>query len=43
MQKADMGMKNPVDMLYFSQPWMFIAKFPILLFLEGKYIYHLKL
>ncbi|XP_015376748.1 PREDICTED: solute carrier family 35 member C2-like [Diuraphis noxia] len=36
MQKADMGMKSPVDMMYFSQPWMFIAIFPISLFLEGK-------
>ncbi|XP_001944755.4 solute carrier family 35 member C2 isoform X2 [Acyrthosiphon pisum] len=35
MQKADMGMKSPVDMMYFSQPWMFIAIFPISLFLEG--------
>jgi len=43
MQKADMGMKSPVDMMYFSQPWMFITIFPISLFLEGEYIYHLKL
>ncbi|XP_026810669.1 solute carrier family 35 member C2 isoform X3 [Rhopalosiphum maidis] len=35
MQKADMGMKSPVDMMYFSQPWMFITIFPISLFLEG--------
>jgi len=41
MQKANMGMKSPVDMMYFSQPWMFIAIFPISLFLEGKNIYRL--
>lgn len=35
MQKADMGMKSPLDMMYFSQPWMFITVFPISLFLEG--------
>lgn len=36
MQKADLGMKSPVDMMYYSQPWMFIAIFPISVFLEGK-------
>lgn len=38
MQKADMGMKSPVDMMYFSQPWMFITIFPISIFFEGKII-----
>lgn len=36
MQKADIGMKSPLDMMYFSQPWMFITIFPISLLLEGK-------
>jgi len=35
MQKADMGIQSPVDMMYFSQPWMFITIFPISVFLEG--------
>ncbi|VVC45032.1 Sugar phosphate transporter domain [Cinara cedri] len=35
MQKADMGIKSPVDMIYFSQLWMFIAIFPMSVFLEG--------
>jgi len=39
MQKADMGMKSPLDMMYFSQPWMFITVFPISLFLEGKWTF----
>lgn len=37
MQKADIGIKSPLDMMYFSQPWMLITIFPISMFLEGKY------
>lgn len=37
MQKADMGIKSPVDMMYYSQPWMFVTIFPISLLLEGKF------
>lgn len=36
MQKANINLKSPVDMLYFSQPWMFITIFPISVYLEGK-------
>lgn len=36
MQKADMDLKSPIDMIYFTQPWMFITIFPISIFLEGK-------
>jgi len=39
MQKADMGMKSPLDMMYFSQPWMFVTVFPISLILEGKWTF----
>ncbi|XP_050430442.1 solute carrier family 35 member C2-like isoform X3 [Adelges cooleyi] len=35
MQKADIGLKSPVDMIYFTQPWMLLSVFPIFLFLEG--------
>lgn len=33
-----MDLKSPVDMIYFSQPWMFITIFPISIFLEGKLV-----
>ncbi|XP_050535353.1 solute carrier family 35 member C2-like isoform X3 [Daktulosphaira vitifoliae] len=35
MQKSDLGLKSPVDMIYFTQPWMLLSVFPIFLFLEG--------
>ncbi|XP_074097468.1 solute carrier family 35 member C2-like [Cotesia typhae] len=36
MQKSKLGVKNPVDMMYYMQPWMLIAIFPIALWFEGE-------
>uniref|UniRef100_A0A2S2QZ72 Solute carrier family 35 member C2 n=1 Tax=Sipha flava TaxID=143950 RepID=A0A2S2QZ72_9HEMI len=40
MQKAELCVKSPVDMMYFSQPWMLISIFPIFVFLEGNDFYN---
>lgn len=35
MQKSKLGVKSPVDMMYYMQPWMLLAIFPIALWFEG--------
>ncbi|ENN72230.1 hypothetical protein YQE_11093, partial [Dendroctonus ponderosae] len=35
LQKSKLGMKNPVDMIYYMQPWMIAAVLPIALCMEG--------
>lgn len=39
LQKSKMGMKNPVDMIYFMQPWMIATLLPFSIWMEGKYEY----
>ncbi|XP_075229922.1 solute carrier family 35 member C2-like [Lycorma delicatula] len=38
MQRSDLGLKNPVDMLYYVQPWMLLTILPFALVREGSYI-----
>ncbi|KAH1002699.1 hypothetical protein HUJ04_008763 [Dendroctonus ponderosae] len=35
LQKSKLGMKNPVDMIYYMQPWMIAAVLPIALCMEA--------
>uniref|UniRef100_A0A8C5EYC7 Sugar phosphate transporter domain-containing protein n=1 Tax=Gouania willdenowi TaxID=441366 RepID=A0A8C5EYC7_GOUWI len=35
MQKADLGLQNPIDTMYHLQPLMFFGLFPLFLFNEG--------
>lgn len=35
MQKADLGLSNPIDMVYHIQPWMTVALLPLAIFMEG--------
>lgn len=37
LQKSKMGMKNPVDMIYFMQPWMIATLLPFAIWIEGLY------
>lgn len=39
MQKSKLGLKNPIDMMYYMQPWMILSIFPIALLIEGGDIY----
>lgn len=34
MQKSELGLNNPIDMLYHVQPWMFISVLPFVLIFE---------
>lgn len=34
MQKSELGLNNPIDMLYHVQPWMFMSVLPFMLFFE---------
>ncbi|KAJ8687428.1 hypothetical protein QAD02_023222 [Eretmocerus hayati] len=36
MQRSKLGLRNPVDMMYFTQPWMFLSIFPFALYIEGR-------
>ncbi|KAK9499879.1 hypothetical protein O3M35_002829 [Rhynocoris fuscipes] len=35
MQRAEMGLSNPIDMLYHVQPWMFISILPFMIAFEA--------
>ncbi|XP_043266513.1 solute carrier family 35 member C2 [Venturia canescens] len=39
MQKSKLGMSNPVDMMYYMQPWMLFAILPVALYFESGTIY----
>lgn len=39
MQKSKLGLGNPLDMVYYVQPWMLLAVFPLLIGFEGKMKY----
>ena len=35
IQKSKLGLKNPIDMMYYMQPWMILSLFPLSLWFEG--------
>ncbi|CAH1992417.1 unnamed protein product [Acanthoscelides obtectus] len=35
LQKSKIGMKNPLDMMYYMQPWMIISVLPFAMWIEG--------
>lgn len=35
MQKAELGLSNPIDMVYHIQPWMTVALLPLAVVMEG--------
>lgn len=35
-QRSKMGLSNPVDMIYFVQPWMLLAILPLMFAIEGE-------
>lgn len=36
MQKSKLGLHNPIDMIYFMQPWMLLSIVPFTIGFEGK-------
>lgn len=34
MQRKDIGLSNPIDMIYYTQPWMIMALLPLSFWLE---------
>ncbi|XP_059620269.1 solute carrier family 35 member C2 [Phlebotomus argentipes] len=38
MQKSKLGLHNPIDMIYYMQPWMIVAIVPVMLGFEGSRI-----
>ncbi|XP_055702663.1 solute carrier family 35 member C2 isoform X2 [Phlebotomus papatasi] len=38
MQKSKLGLHNPIDMIYYMQPWMLVAIVPVTLGFEGRKI-----
>ncbi|KAK2725593.1 solute carrier family 35 member C2-like [Artemia franciscana] len=38
MQRSELGLSNPIDMIYHVQPWMILTLLPFAIFLEGKSI-----
>lgn len=39
MQKSKLGLHNPIDMMYFMQPWMILPILPLALGFEGKFCF----
>ncbi|XP_076171108.1 solute carrier family 35 member C2-like [Ptiloglossa arizonensis] len=39
VQKSKLGMKNPIDMMYYMQLWMLVPIIPVMLWFEGSHIY----
>ncbi|ALC43904.1 CG14971 [Drosophila busckii] len=39
MQKSKLGLHNPIDMIYYMQPWMIATLLPLVLFIEGPRLY----
>lgn len=35
MQKSEMGLANPIDMMYHIQPWMIVTLLPFAIAFEG--------
>ncbi|XP_043677017.1 solute carrier family 35 member C2 isoform X1 [Vespula pensylvanica] len=40
MQKSKLGLQNPIDMIYYMQPWMLLPVIPITLWFEGPEMYN---
>ncbi|CAD5111395.1 DgyrCDS707 [Dimorphilus gyrociliatus] len=38
MQRSSLGLPNPIDMIYYIQPWMIMALFPLLCAVEGNHL-----
>lgn len=43
VQKSKLGMKNPIDMMYYMQLWMLVPIIPVMLWFEGKILYVCKM
>ncbi|XP_053995025.1 solute carrier family 35 member C2 [Hylaeus anthracinus] len=39
MQKSKVGMKSPIDMMYYMQLWMLVPIIPVMLWFEGSHLY----
>ncbi|CAB0035354.1 unnamed protein product [Trichogramma brassicae] len=39
MQKSKLGLRNPIDMMYYMQPWMLLAITPVAMVIEGPKVY----
>ncbi|XP_063978558.1 solute carrier family 35 member C2 [Diachasmimorpha longicaudata] len=39
MQKSKLGLNNPIDMIYYMQPWMLIAIIPLVVWFESGKLY----
>lgn len=37
MQKSKLGLNNPLDIVYYVQPWMLISALPLAIFFEGNF------
>jgi len=37
MQKSKLGLHNPIDMIYYMQPWMIASLVPLVFGIEGKF------
>lgn len=37
MQKSKLGLNNPLDIVYYVQPWMMLSVLPIFVGFEGNY------
>ncbi|KAG7197655.1 hypothetical protein KM043_016476 [Ampulex compressa] len=40
MQRSKLGLRNPVDMMYYMQPWMLLPIIPVTLWFEGSNMYN---
>jgi hypothetical protein len=38
MQRSDLNMNSPIDMVYHVQPWMIVSILPFAILFEGKII-----
>lgn len=43
MQKSKLGMKSPIDMMYYMQLWMLLPVVPVMIWFEGKSLYMYKI
>ncbi|XP_058798469.1 solute carrier family 35 member C2 [Phymastichus coffea] len=39
MQKSKIGLRNPIDMMYYMQPWMLLSIFPVAVAMESSEVY----
>lgn len=43
MQKSKLGLHNPIDMIYFMQPWMILPIIPLTIYREGMNNWNVKI